>query len=62
MAPRGRPRKSTLNAFVDMFCEMSMDQQEKALDLMNFEHRRAQIRAKKEPRPEPAQGSLEAQS
>lgn len=46
-----RPQKSTLNRFVDEFCEFTLESQEKALDLMQFEHRRAQIRAKKEPAP-----------
>lgn len=42
-----KPRKSTLDAFVDQFCEFTVEAQERALDLMNFEHRRAKIRAGK---------------
>lgn len=40
-----RPRKSTLDEFVDRFCDFPLESQEKALDLMEFEHRQASRRA-----------------
>lgn len=43
-----KPRKSTFDAFVDQFCGFNIEAQEKALELMSFEHRRARIRAVKE--------------
>lgn len=43
-----KPRKSTFDAFVDSFCTFPIADQERALELMNFENRRAKIRAAKE--------------
>ncbi len=43
-----RPHKSTLDALVDAFAEFHIEAQDKALELMQFENRRAKIRAKKE--------------
>lgn len=42
-----RPRKSTIDALIDQFAEFTLESQERALDLMQFEHRRAKIRATK---------------
>lgn len=53
-----KPRKSTLDAFVDAFCDFDIEAQEKALDLMQFEHRRAKIRARKDKPEIPEQRSL----
>ncbi len=47
-----RPRKTTFDAFVDAFCNFTIADQGRALELMNFEHRRARIRAARElPKP-----------
>jgi hypothetical protein len=40
-----RPRKSTIDALVDAFAEMPLDAQDRAIDLMQYENRRARIRA-----------------
>lgn len=54
-----KPRKSTMDTFVDEFCDFDIESQEKALDLMQFEHRRAKIRARKDKPEAPAvQGTL----
>ncbi len=42
-----KPRKSTLDSFLDQFCDFDLDSQARALDLMNWEYHRAQVRAKK---------------
>ena len=42
-----KPRKSTLDEFVDRFCDFPLESQEKALDLMEFEYRQAMRRAAK---------------
>lgn len=53
-----RPRKSTMDTFIDEFAEFSIEAQERALDLMQFEHRRAKIRARKD-KPEAEQAVSE---
>lgn len=43
-----KPHKSTFEALVDAFCEFPIAEQNRALELMNHEHRRARIRAFKQ--------------
>ena len=46
-----RPQKTTFDALIDQFSDWTIDRQEKALELMQFEHRRAKIRAQREKQP-----------
>ncbi len=43
-----KPQKTTFDAFIDRFCEFPISEQNRALELMTFEHRRARIRAVKQ--------------